>query len=131
MKALSLKEPWASLIAAGVKSIETRSWRTSYRGELAIHASLAKVTTGDPHMERLLSLLPKRELHQGMVVCRCVLKDCVPMDEAFLRWIDTQPTEKLCGEYAPGRFAWILEQVEPLEFPQPAKGHLNLWEWEP
>ena len=43
MKVLSLKEPWASLIAAGVKSIETRSWQTSYRGELAIHASLAKI----------------------------------------------------------------------------------------
>ena len=131
MKVLSLKEPWASLIAAGVKSIETRSWQTSYRGELAIHASLAKINTADPQMERLLSLLPERALHQGMVVCRCVLKDCVPMDAAFLQWIDTQPVEKLCGEYAPGRFAWILEQVEPLDTPQPSKGHLGLWEWQP
>ena len=131
MKALSIKEPWASLIAAGVKSIETRSWQTSYRGELAIHASLAKVNTADPLMGQLLSLLPGRELHQGMVVCRCGLKDFVPMDSSFLQWIDTQPTEKLCGNYAPGRFAWILEQVKPLESPQPAKGHLSLWEWEP
>ena len=39
--------------------------------------------------------------------------------------------EKLCGEYAPGRFAWVLEQMEPLEAPVAAKGHLSLWEWEP
>jgi hypothetical protein len=119
------------LIAAGVKRVETRSWQTRYRGELAIHASLGKVDRKNPFTRRLLALLPEEKLHQGLVVCRCVLKDCVPMDDAFLRWIDTQPTEKLCGEYAPGRFAWILEQVEPLETPVPAKGHLGLWQWEP
>lgn len=38
MKALTLHQPWASLIAAGVKTIETRSWSTRYRGPLAVHA---------------------------------------------------------------------------------------------
>lgn len=38
MKALTVRQPWASLIACGAKTIETRSWRTSYRGWLAIHA---------------------------------------------------------------------------------------------
>ena len=84
MKALSLMEPWAALIAAGVKSIETRSWRTAYRGPLYIHASRAKVDQKDPHIQRLLSLLPEGSLHPGFVVCRCVLKDCLPMDESFL-----------------------------------------------
>ena len=110
-------EPWAALIAAGVKSIETRSWRTAYRGPLYIHASRAKVDQKDPHIQRLLSLLPEGSLHPGFVVCRCVLKDCLPMDESFLGWIEGHPLEKLCGEYAPGRFAWVLEQVEPLEAP--------------
>lgn len=131
MKALSLMEPWAALIAAGVKSIETRSWRTAYRGPLYIHASRAKVDQKDPHIQRLLSLLPEGSLHPGFVVCRCVLKDCLPMDESFLGWIEGHPLEKLCGEYAPGRFAWVLEQMEPLEAPVAAKGHLSLWEWEP
>lgn len=39
MKAISLWQPWASLIAAGVKSIETRGWPTNYRGQIAIHAA--------------------------------------------------------------------------------------------
>lgn len=105
MKALSLMEPWAALIAAGVKSIETRSWRTAYRGPLYIHASRAKVDQKDPHIQRLLSLLPEGSLHPGFVVCRCVLKDCLPIDKSFLDWIEAHPLEKLCGEYAPGRFA--------------------------
>ena len=41
MKALTIRQPWASLIAAGVKTIETRSWSTKYRGPLAIHAGLS------------------------------------------------------------------------------------------
>ena len=39
MKVLSIKEPYATLIATGNKLIETRSWKTNYRGELFIHAS--------------------------------------------------------------------------------------------
>lgn len=53
------------------------------------------------------------------------------MDESFLGRIEAHPLEKLCGKYAPGRFAWVLEQVEPLKAPVAAKGHLSLWEWEP
>lgn len=85
----------------------------------------------DPHIQRLLSLLLEGSLHPGFVVCRCVLKDCLPIDKSFLDWIEAHPVEKLCGECAPGRFAWVLEQMEPLEAPVAAKGHLSLWEWEP
>lgn len=46
MKALSLHQPWASLIAMGVKTIETRSWSTSHRGLLAIHAAKKRPTQG-------------------------------------------------------------------------------------
>lgn len=55
----------------------------------------------DPHIQRLLSLLPEGSLHPGFVVCRCVLKDCLPIDKSFLDWIEAHPVEKLCGEYAP------------------------------
>lgn len=42
MKALTLRQPWASLVAVGTKWIETRSWSTSYRGRLAVHAGRAE-----------------------------------------------------------------------------------------
>jgi len=38
MKALSIRQPWASLIVAGIKNVENRSWMTQYRGALLIHA---------------------------------------------------------------------------------------------
>ena len=47
MKVLSIKEPFASLIKNKKKYIETRSWKTNYRGELYIHASLSKVKKED------------------------------------------------------------------------------------
>lgn len=39
IKALTLTQPWATLVAIGAKKIETRSWATSYRGPLLIHAA--------------------------------------------------------------------------------------------
>ena len=44
MKVLSLTEPYATLIAKGIKTIETRSWKTNYRGKLYIHASSTKIS---------------------------------------------------------------------------------------
>lgn len=130
MKALSLREPWAALIVAGKKRIETRSWSTRYRGALYLHASAAKIDEKDPHIRRLLALIPGVPMQYGHVVCQCRLAACLPMDNVFLAAIERYPIERLCGEYAPGRFAWILEDVEPLARPVPAKGMLGLWEWE-
>ena len=42
MKAISIKQPWASLIAHGIKDIENRTWRTNYRGRVLIHAGASK-----------------------------------------------------------------------------------------
>ena len=90
MRVLTLREPWASLIAYGPKRIETRSWRSSYRGPLYIHAGAAAADREDPHIRALMDLLPGRE--SGL----------------------TDPTERLCGQYGPGRWAWLLKDVEPL-----------------
>lgn len=43
MKVLTLREPWASLVGERIKTIETRSWPTNYRGELYIHAGAYKI----------------------------------------------------------------------------------------
>ena len=41
MKVITIKQPWATLIAEGIKKYEFRSWKTNYRGEIYIHASLS------------------------------------------------------------------------------------------
>lgn len=57
MRALSLSQPWASAVAFDLKSIETRSWRTSYTGPLAIHASMVP-GRGYSALQHLLTLKP-------------------------------------------------------------------------
>ena len=46
MKAITIKQPWASLIVAGIKDIENRTWKTSFRGRVLIHAAKTPVKEG-------------------------------------------------------------------------------------
>lgn len=131
MKVLSIIEPWATLIKEKKKFIETRSWKTAYRGELYIHASCKKIKMSDAHTIELLKLIPNVSMGYGKIICKCQLVDCVYMDQAFLDKIQDNKQEFLCGDFSLGRYAWILENVEPLNEPIPAKGHLNIWNYEP
>jgi len=129
MKVLSIKEPFASLVALGIKKIETRSWKTNYRGEIYIHASLTKnVIKDEKRKEKLLSLLPDNyDFKQGYIICKAYLKDCVYMDEEFINNIKKDTTEYLCGHYEIGRYAWVLDNIELLDKQILAKGKLGIW----
>ena len=128
MKVLSLMEPWGSLIKEKVKYVETRSWKTSYRGELYIHTSLKKIPKKDERIQNLVNLLQDKNIKYGYIIAKCKLVDCIYMDEEFINKIKKEnPTEYMCGEYAVGRYAWILEDIEEIEAIQ-AKGHLGIWE---
>ncbi|WP_341740056.1 ASCH domain-containing protein [Microcoleus sp. CAWBG640] len=121
--AITLHQPWASLIAAGEKHYETRSWPTNYRGPIAIHAG--KKFEQD---EVLISLLgiPEVEVPLGVVVALADLTDCILMDADFMR---TQPDIELsCGDWEVGRYAWKLENVRAIR-PIPATGKQGLWKW--
>ena len=63
MKVLSIKEPYATLICNGKKLIETRSWKTNYRGELYIHASLSKITKDVLNNEEVMRVLDNDSLN--------------------------------------------------------------------
>lgn len=177
MKALTIRQPWASLIALGVKTIETRSWSTSYRGPLAIHAGKAwpvpvaewqvpadrSNTVGAPCVERLVNAADPvtrrwEMLHTplGVVVAVVDLLDVVPivddcddlpdtpaclevLGSSLRLWADgaaelgdeADVSDQLpFGDFAPGRFAWLLGNVRPLDPPIPAKGKQGLWTWE-
>ena len=129
MKVLSIIEPWATLIKERKKVIETRSWKTSYRGELYIHASCKKIKK-DEHINELLRLIPNVPMGYGNIICKCKLVDCIYMDQEFLDKIQKDEQEFLCGEYSLGRYAWVLEDIEVLEESISAKGHLNIWNYD-
>ena len=130
MKVLSLTEPYAILIKNGVKTIETRSWKTSYRGKLYIHASSTKIPKEYKNNVELMSLVNINELNYGNIICSCELTDCIEMTDEFIEKIKKNKNEYISGVYAKGRYAWILKNIEILERPINAKGHLGIWNYE-
>ena len=131
MKILSLTEPFATLISTGIKTIETRSWKTNYRGKLYIHASLTKIPTIYKNNHELMALVDEQKLNFGYIVCSCELVDCIEMNDDFIENIKNNfPKEYTTGIYLPGRYAWILKSIEPLDNPIKVKGHLGIWNLE-
>lgn len=130
MRVLSIKEPFASLICEGIKHIETRSWKTNYRGEIYIHASLAKVPKNDERINCLMKMLNDKELNMGKIICKCKLVDCVYMTEEYIKDMkENNEIEYLCGHYEVGRYSWVLEDVEVLDEKFEAKGRLGIWHY--
>lgn len=114
MKALSVRQPFAELIALGHKPIEVRSRRTSYRGPLVICSGAAWHADG-------VRLYGERGV-RGVTVCVVELVDCRPVeptdtDEACL------PMEML----RPRDFAWVLARPRRVE-PVAIKGRLGLFD---
>ena len=83
MKVLSIKEPFATLIKDKEKQIETRSWKTNYRGELYIHASLTKYKNESIDKFYVDSLIKNKKLNYGYIICKCKLVDCIKVDKEF------------------------------------------------
>lgn len=125
VRGLTLTQPWATLVALGHKRIETRSWSTSFRGLVAIHA--AKGFPGYARefaqVERALGRIPAR-IPRGGIVAVARLVDVMRTEEVASR---ISGLERHLGDYTPGRFAWILEEVRALPEPIPCRGALGLW----
>ena len=130
MKVLSLTEPYATLIKNGMKTIETRSWKTNYRGKLYIHASSTKIPKAYKDNKELMSLVDINNLNYGNIICMCDLVDCVEMTDEFINDIKrNKKNEYLTGVYSNGRYAWIFNNIEILDNPIKAKGHLGIWNY--
>ena len=126
MLAITLWQPWATLIAIGAKTIETRSWGTSYRGPLAIHAAKRPMA---PHERAPFEdLLQGCDLPLGHVLAICKLADVWPIR---CPWPGLEVVERRLGDFSIGRYAWFLGAVELVDPPVPARGRQGLWNWDP
>lgn len=142
VKALTLWQPWASLIAFGEKKVETRCWSTKFRGLLAIHAA-AKTPNWlgssrfNDDFDRCLRTCHKRHNWgpfgwpgaanvAGCVLCIVKLVDVLPTHQVRE---DLSDQERIFGNYELGRFAWFLQLEERFVAPIQAKGNRLLWNW--
>lgn len=132
MFALTLHEPWATLIARKVKMVETRSWRTHYRGPIAIHAGKSErfvSSWSDLWLEASGGIPgcapePPKPWPFGQIIAIANLAECVPTEQAALA---LSTMEKAFGNYKPGRWAWKFDRVRKLERPLLARGFQMLW----
>lgn len=123
MKVLTLKQPWATVIASGIKNYEFRSWKTSYRGPLLIHAGLGIDKEAIKRFEKLGFDYPK-----AAIICLVELQDCIKVDEMFLKQL-LKENELVYRTTKIGEYAWKIKLIKPL-FISNIKGKLSLWEYE-
>lgn len=146
MKAMTLWQPYASAVAFNSKRNETRSWATKHRGPIAIHAGKKRnapelveadytwawcgaLWLANATGRKFADVLPF-----GAIVAVCNLVDCVPTDSFVSRELDrprrperVMPgrytwTERDLGNFAPGRFVWVFEDIRALKKPIPYRG---------
>ena len=136
MNAITLHQPWASLVASGHKTIETRSWRPregAIGQPLAIHAGLAAPPVQDLTIGQysaccvILGIGWEDALPRGKVICVVDLEHIQRIE-----WNTRPPSldEVMFGDYTLGRWMWRLKNVRPVEPPQPARGRQGMWTWD-
>lgn len=127
LRAISLLQPWASLVALGLKRYETRSWSIAHRGPLAIHASKGFAEPERAFHQELMAqgLLP-RALPLGAIIAVVQVADCLSTTVAMVHGqIDVR--EEAFGDYGPDRFAWRLDDAQRLALPIGHGGALGIW----
>lgn len=107
MKALSIHPGYAGLIFAGAKTVECRTWKTDYRGDLLICSTAKKFHDTIP----------------GHALCVVSLVDVVPFTKDHIK-----PACMEGIKPEPGWYAWILDNLRIIR-PIPLKGKLSLWDY--
>jgi hypothetical protein len=130
MKAITLYQPFAGFVALGWKTLATRSWRTDYRGTIAVHAARCHVPGVYSAALRRGWLRPFGQPHgataarlcnvQGAIVCTAILADC--------RRMHPEDEPAAIAAWQPKLWAWVLSDVFVLPEPLAALGPQGLWD---
>jgi hypothetical protein len=124
VKALSIHEPWASLIAFGIKQYETRTWHRDYRGDLAIHA-----TVNRRWIDHAGLFFPQHTDITYSPGCIVAVADLVAIHRSddLVRDAGFDVNQIVYGDFSPGRSIWELRNVRRIT-PIPARGNMGLWD---
>ncbi|MDZ8263691.1 ASCH domain-containing protein [Nostoc sp. ChiQUE01b] len=136
IKAISLHQPWATLIPMGLKKYETRSWSTSYRGPLlicaakksSIHQKLTHNYLLNKYQQILIdtdNYIEWDDLAFGCAVALVDLTDCIKMTQAFIN--QQLQSELDTGDWRIERMAWQLENIQRIICPIPITGRQGLF----
>lgn len=126
MKVLTIKQPFASLIAEGYKEYEFRTWKTKYRGPLLIHAGLG---VDKKAMKRYESL--NLDYPTGQIIAKVNLADCLEVDDKLKEILKEKNYLVYKGAINSDKkeYAFKLENIEKIDN-IPIKGKLSFWEYD-
>lgn len=127
MKVITIKQPFASLIAAGIKEYEFRTWKTNYRGELLIHAGKGVDKKAMKKFEKY-----NLEYPRGAIIAKVNLTDCIKVDENFRKVLEEE-NPLVCSSIIKHSewegYALKMENVVEID-PIEISGKLSLWEFD-
>lgn len=121
MKVLTIKQPWATLIALGYKKYEFRSWKTNYVGEFYIHAGKAVDKEAMKKFNYLNLNYPTSK-----IIAKVTLEKCIKLDSAICTSINKE-NNLIYGNKIREGYAWKLKNVELINCEKEVKGQLGLW----
>lgn len=129
MKVLTIKQPWATLIAEGLKEYEFRTWKTNFRGEFLIHAGKSIDKEAMKRFEYLNLKYPV-----GKIIAKATLIDCLKVDDELRDTLAIKDPVVYKGVISKKSNDWdgygfkleILEKVDPI----PVNGKLSFWEYD-
>ena len=148
MKAISIKQPWASLIAHGIKDIENRTWKTNYRGKVYIHASAKQAGSYDELLNDLQKIEFKekydrvtlrKQHHFSAIIGEVDIVDCVinhpsiwaEKSDNYGRFFRNGVPAYVGKKENKPIYNWVLDN--PVIYEKPilnVKGKLSFWEFE-
>ena len=121
MKALTIKQPWATLIVEGLKKYEFRSWKTSYRGKVLIHAGQGIDKEALKRFEHLNLEYPSKR-----IIGEVTIEDCLPLNKELNERI-TNENKLVYGTKDRKGYAWKLTNAKKIQSDKEVKGQLGLW----
>lgn len=121
MKIITLKQPWATLVAEGIKNYEFRSWKTKYRGDILIHAGLGVDKEAIALYENTNLVFPKSRI---LAIVR--VNNCIEINKDFNKYIKALNNITYGNKDRSG-YAWELTNVRKINSSETISGKLGLW----
>lgn len=124
MKVLTLKQPWATLVAEGIKKYEFRSWKTNYRGKILIHAGIGIDKEAMKKFAGLNLTFPSKK-----ILAEVEIVDCLFLDDELNKKIINENNIAYGSKKREG-YAWMLDNIKKINYEKEINGKLGLWNYD-
>lgn len=123
MKVITLKQPWATLVAENIKKYEFRTWKYNYRGEILIHAGAGVDIEAMKKVEHLNLNFPSKK-----ILAKVIIEDCIKLNEEINKNICIQ-NPLIYGDKNRTGYAWKLGKVTKLSIDEEIPGKQGIWNY--